>query len=79
MEIERQMMVIKSSLEKADKLMIRDTNGEVVQLMKSFEKIFQRDDQDQLVDLELKKSPFLTFEKNQRLLNTVEGKGIGCL
>ena len=42
-EIEGQIMVIVSS-EKADKLMIRSTNAEVVQLMKSIETIFQRDD-----------------------------------
>ena len=53
-QIERQIMVIESSLEKADKLMIRSTNAEVVQLMKSIETIFQRDDQNQPVDLALK-------------------------
>ena len=44
-EIERQIDLIESSLEKADKLMIRSTNAEVVRLMKSLETIFQRDDQ----------------------------------
>ena len=72
-------MVIVSSLEKADKLMIRSTNAEVVQLMKSIETIFQRDDQNQPVDLDLIKPPFLAFGKNEKLLNIVEGEVIGSL
>ena len=78
-EIEGQIMVIVSSLEKADKLMIRSTNAEVVQLMKSMETIFQRDDQNQPVDLDLMKPPFLAFVKNEKLLNIVEGEVIGSL
>ena len=78
-EIEGQIMVIVSSLEKADKLMIRSTNAEVVQLMKSIETIFQRDDQNQPVDLDLMKPPFLAFVKNEKLLNIVEGEVIGSL
>ena len=77
-EIEGQIMVIVSS-EKADKLMIRSTNAEVVQLMKSIETIFQRDDQNQPVDLDLIKPPFLAFVKNEKLLNIVEGEVIGSL
>ena len=78
-EIEGQIMVIVSSLEKADKLMIRSTNAEVVQLMKSIETIFQRDDQNQPVDLDLIKPPFLAFGKNEKLWNIVEGEVIGSL
>ena len=78
-EIEGQIMVIVSSLEKADKLMIRSTNAEVVQLMKSIETIFQRDDQNQPVDLDLMKPPFLAFVKNEKLLNIIEGEVIGSL
>ena len=78
-EIEGQIMVIVSSLEKADKLMIRSTNAGVVQLMKSIETIFQRDDQNQPVDLDLIKPPFLAFVKNEKLLNIVEGEVIGSL
>ena len=78
-EIEGQIMVIVSSLEEADKLMIRSTNAEVVQLMKSIETIFQRDDQNQPVDLDLIKPPFLAFVKNEKLLNIVEGEVIGSL
>ena len=72
-------MVIVSSLEKADKLMIRSTNAEVVRLMKSIETIFQRDDQNQPVDLDLMKPTFLAFVKNEKLLNIVEGEVIGSL
>ena len=78
-EIEGQIMVIVSSLEKADKLMIRSTNAEVVRLMKSIETIFQRDDQNQPVDLDLMKPTFLAFVKNEKLLNIVEGEVIGSL
>ena len=78
-KIERQIKLIKSSLEKADKLMIRSTNAEVVQLMISLETIFHRDDQNQPDDLDLKKPSSLAYVGNQKLLNTVEGQGIGSL
>ena len=44
-EIERQIAVIKSSLEKADKLLTRNTNTEIVQLKKSLDTIFEGVDQ----------------------------------
>ena len=40
-EFERQIKIIESSLEKADKLLTRSTNAEVVQVMKSLEKMFE--------------------------------------
>ena len=79
MQIERQIMVIESSLERADKLMIQSTNAEIIHSMKSLETIFQRDDQNQLVDLDLKKPPFSAFVENQKLLNTIEAEEIGSL
>ena len=78
-EIERQIDLTELSLEKADKLMIRSTNAEVVLLMKSLETMFQRDDQNQPVDLDLKNPPFLAFVENHKLRNTIEGEGIGSL
>ena len=78
-QFERQIMVIESSLERADKLMIRSTNAEIVHLMKSLETIFQRDDQNQVLDLDLKKPPFSAFVENQKLLNTIEAEEIGSL
>ena len=78
-EIERQIDLTELSLEKADKLMIRSTNAEVVLLMKSLETMFQRDDQNQPVDLDLKNPPFLAFVENRKLRNTIEGDGIGSL
>ena len=78
-EIERQIDLTELSLKKADKLMIRSTNAEVVLLMKSLEKLFQRDDQNKLVDPDLKNSPFLAFVENHKLRNTIEGEGIGSL
>ena len=79
MQIERQIMVIESSLERADKLMIQSTNAEIIHSMKSLETIFQRDDQNQLVELDLKKPPFSAFVENQKLLNTIEAEEIGSL
>ena len=78
-EIESQIELIESSLKKADKLMIRSTNVEVVRLMKPFETMFQRDDQNQQVDRDLKKPPFSAFVENHKLRNTIEGEGIGSL
>ena len=79
MQIERQIMVIESSLERADKLMIQSTNAEIIHSITSLETIFQRDDQNQLVDLDLKKPPFSAFVENQKLLNTIEAEEIGSL
>ena len=78
-EVERQIDLTELSLEKADKLMIRSTNAEVVLLMKSLETMFQRDDQNQPVDFDLKNPPFLAFVENRKLRNTIEGDGIGSL
>ena len=78
-EVERQIELIESSLEKANKLMIRSTNAEVVRLIKSLKTIFQRDDREQLVVHPLNKPPLSAFVKNQELLNSIEGEGIGSL
>ena len=78
-EVERQIELIESSLKKANKLMIRSTNAEVVRLMKSLKTIFQRDDREQLVVHPLNKPPLSAFVKNQELLNSFEGEGIGSL
>ena len=40
-EIENQIQVIKSSLDKADKVLTRNTNAEIVQVKKSLEAILE--------------------------------------
>ena len=78
-EFERQIKIIESSLEKADKLLTRSTNAEVVQLTKSLEKMFEGVDQSQPVDRDLKGLPAFVFVKNKKILNTVGTEEIGTL
>ena len=79
-EIERQMTVIKSSLEKADKLLTRNTNAEIVQLKKSLDKIFEGVDQTEPTDRDPEGLPArLVFVENQKMLDTVSTEEIGTL
>ena len=78
-EIDEQTKVIKSSLEKADKLFTRSTNAEVVQLKKSLQKILEGVEQTELTDRDPKGLPVLVFVKNQKLLDTVNTEEIGTL
>ena len=78
-EIDEQIMVIKSSLEKADKLLTRSTNSEVVQLKKSLHKILEGVDETELTDRDPTFLPVLAFVENQKLLDTVNTEEIGTL
>ena len=79
-EIERQITVIKSSLEKADKLLTRNTNAEIVQLKKSFDTIFEGVDQTEPTDRDPGGLPArLVFVENQKMLDTVSTEEIGTL
>ena len=79
-EIERQMTVIKSSLEKADKLLTRNTNAEIVQLKKSFDTIFEGVDQTEPNERDPEGlAARLVFVENQKLLDTVSTEEIGTL
>ena len=60
-EIDEQIKVIKSWLEKADKLLTRSTNAEVVQLKKSLEKILEGVDQTELTECDPTFLPVLAF------------------
>ena len=78
-EIERQITVIKSSLEKADKLLTRNTNAEIVQLKKSLDTIFEGVDQ-KPTDRDPEGPPArLVFVENQKMLDTVSTEEIGTL
>ena len=78
-KIDDEIKVIESSLEKADKLLTRSTNTELVRLKKSLETVFEQ--------VGLKTEPTtlsyaqetLVFVKNQALLNTVNSEEIGSL
>ena len=79
-EIERQIAVIKSSLEKADKLLTRSTNAEIVQLKKSLDTIFEELDQTEPTDRDPEGVPArLVFVENQKMLDTVSTEEIGTL
>ena len=79
-EIERQIKIIETSLEKANKLLTRSTNAEVVQLKKSFEAILAEGvDQNLPVDRDLERLPVLVFVENQKMFDTVNGEEIGTL
>ena len=79
-EIERQIAVIKSSLAKADKLLTRSTNAEIVQLKKSLDTIFEGVDQTEPTDRDPEGLPArLVFVGNQKMLDTVSTEEIGTL
>ena len=79
-EIERQIAVIKSSLEKANKLLTRSTNAEIVQLKKSLDTIFEGVDQTEPTDRDPEGLPArLVFVENQKMLDTVSTEEIGTL
>ena len=79
-EIERQITVIKLSLEKADKLLTRNTNAEIVQLKKSVDTIFEGVDQTEVTDRDPEGLPArLVFVENQKMLDVVSTEEVGTL
>ena len=78
-EMEHQIEMIKSSLEKADKVLTRSTNAEVVQVKKSLETILKEVDQAEPTDRDPKELPKLVFVENQKMLETVNTEEIGTL
>ena len=78
-EIQKQINVIESSLEEADKLFQRSTNAEVVQLKKTLQTMFDRVDQTEVVAYDPGTQEALVFIKNQKLLDVVNGEEIGSL
>ena len=78
-EMEHQIEMIKSSLEKADKVLTRSTNAEVVQLKKSLETILKEVDQTEPTDRDPKELPILVFVKNPKMLESVNTEEIGTL
>jgi len=79
-EIEHQIEVIKSSLDKADKVLTRSTNAEVVQVKKSLETILEEVDQTtKPTERDVKDLPTSVFVPNLKMLKTVNTEEIGTL
>ena len=79
-KIEEQIALIESSLEKAEELLTRSINTEVVQLKKSLDSIFDGVDQTEPIDGDPEGLLVrLKFVENQNLLNLVNTEEIGSL
>ena len=78
-EIDNEIKIIKSSLEKADTILKRSTHAEVVQLKKSFEEIFQGIHQCQPKDRYPEELSVLAFVENPKMLSTINAEEIGML
>ena len=79
-EIEHQIGVIKSSLDKADKVLRRSANAEVVQVKKSLETILERVDQTtKPTEFNPKRLPILVFVENPKMLDIIYTEDIGTL
>ena len=80
-EIENQIEVIKSSLDKADKNLARSTNAEVVQVKKSLQTILKRvhPETTEPIARDPKDLPTLVFVPNPKMLKTVKTEELGTL
>ena len=78
-EIQRQIKIIESSLEEADKLLKRSTTAEVVQLKKSLQTIFQGLNQTEPIVHDPSSLQTLVFVENQKTVDTVNGEELGFL
>ena len=78
-EIESEIKIIESSLEKADTILKRSTRAEVVQLKNSFEEIFHETSQSQPKDRYPENLPVLAFVENPKMLSTINAEEIGVV
>ena len=80
-EIENQIEVIKSSLDKADKALARSTNAEVVQVKKSIDTILKgvHPESTKPTERDTKDLPSLVFVPNPKMLKTVNTEEVGTL
>ena len=78
-KMETEIKLIESLLEKADKLLTRSINVEVVRLNTSPETIFEGIIPDEPVVHDPGSLPVLVFVQNQKLLDTVSSEEIGIL
>ena len=77
-EIENEIKIIESSLEKADTILKRSTHAEVVQLKKSLEETFQGT-QSQPKDRYPEELPVLAFVENPKMLSTINAEEMGMV
>ena len=79
-EIQQKITMIESSLDKADQLLTRSINAEVIQLKKSLATILEETEQTKHIsrDPELY-LPTVVFVENQKIENVIQGEEIGFL
>ena len=77
-ELEQEIEVIESTIERANTILTRCSDIEVIQLANSLEAMFEGIDQTESVarDPEV---PNLVFEQNQEMLDAIQNEGIGFL
>ncbi|XP_022810427.1 E3 ubiquitin-protein ligase TRIM71-like [Stylophora pistillata] len=79
-ETESEIKIIEESLEKAETILRRSTNVDVLQGKKSLEKIFQGADESQSKDYCYpERLPVLVFVENSKIVNTINAEEIGTL
>ena len=78
-EIQQKISMIESSLEKADKLVTRSINAEVVQLKKSLATILEEVDQAKHISRDPEYLPTVAFVENQNIENIIKSEEIGFL
>ena len=78
-EIQQKISMIESSLEKADKLLTRSINAEVVQLKKSLATILEEVDQAKHISRDPEYLPTVAFVENQNIENIIKSEEIGFL
>ena len=80
-EIENQIEVIKSSFDKADRVLTRSTNAEVVQMKRSLETILKgvHPETTKPTEPDPKDLPTLVFVPNPKMLKTVNTEEVGTL
>ena len=78
-EIQQKITIIKSSLKKADKLLTRSINAEVVQLKKSLTTILEEAEQAKHISLDPEYLPTMVFVENQKIEDVIKSQEIGFL
>ena len=78
-EIQQKITMIESSLEKADKLLTRSINAEVIQLKKSLATILEEVEQGKHVSRDPEYLTTIVFVENQKIENIIKNEEIGFL
>ena len=78
-EIHRQIKIIESSLEEADKLLKRSTTAEIVQLKKTLQTIFQGVNETEPIVHDYRSLQTFVFVENKKMHDIVNSEDIGFL